>query len=61
MCENLILANGNVAVYVGEDFWGQKRYTVKNQSVVMVDGQLYTVNDYDEAISLLKKEYQPNV
>lgn len=59
MAKDLVLVNGKIAVYEGEDYWCQARYTIGTMPVVMVDGRLYTISDWDEPLCELKPEYQP--
>ena len=59
MVKDSDLVNGNIAVYEGKDYWCQARYNIGNMPVVMVNGKLHTVSDWDEALCELKPEYQP--
>jgi hypothetical protein len=60
---NLVLNNGSIAEFIGCSDWCEKLYSITyNENVfkvVLVDGVLHTISDYDEPLTPLKKEFQP--
>lgn len=60
---DLVLNNGLIAKFSHFDDWDNRVFTIELESnsvnVVLVDGLLHTISDYDEPLGVLKKEYQP--
>lgn len=60
---DLELNNGLVAKFSHFDDWDNKVFTIELEpnsvNVVLVDGVLHSISDYDEPLGILKKEHQP--
>ncbi|QKF59225.1 hypothetical protein [Aliarcobacter lanthieri] len=58
---DLELNNGSIAKYKEISCWGNRVYLIDDLSinVVMVDGELHTMNGEDEPIEPLKNDWQP--